>query len=275
MTMNSGTTSAAGEPDDGLNDDVAFDFWHGPHDRWRIEHQGEVVYLRAPGHGPFLRRDGDMRRLGGDFRTVHLGAPLSPLDLMGADSLLPRMSAGMSVVSGPTWTTVGGRGAWSTTLATADGDTGSITVDDATGIIVSMSAPSKPGWMAVTDLRDYDVIGDDRFRWDGPVAGDAAGRGGRRRPKRPGQNRLEILGALVAATDRPHEVIELLVRSNSADAARSALMELLGISAVAAEAVMAMQARRFRVDERARLLDELSEVRAAIETGTDSRGEVD
>ncbi|MFT4126696.1 MAG: hypothetical protein QM662_10750 [Gordonia sp. (in: high G+C Gram-positive bacteria)] len=221
-----------------------FGFWHGPGGRWRIEHVGEVIYLCAAGQKPLLRRDGEMRALGGDLRVATFGTPVSPLELLGDSSLLRGMAAGLVVARAPQRVDPQGRPAWSTILAGPSGDTGEIWIDDATGLIVRMSAPSTAGVLEVTGLADHDTLPDELFRWEGPIVADETGG-----PHEIGRARVEILSALVAALDRPREVLDVLTRIDDDAAARAALTELLGATDDGVDAVLAMQLRRFRPHE--------------------------
>jgi DNA gyrase subunit A len=81
---------------------------------------------------------------------------------------------------------------------------------------------------------------------------------------RQAQERAHIVSALVKAQDRIDEVIALIRASESADAARTGLMELLEIDEVQATAILDMQLRRLAALERQKLLDEYEELMAKI-----------
>jgi DNA gyrase subunit A len=76
---------------------------------------------------------------------------------------------------------------------------------------------------------------------------------------RKAEERAHILRALGKALDRLDDVIALIRRSPSAEAARSGLMELLEIDEIQAVAILDMQLRRLAALERQRLLDELAD----------------
>jgi DNA gyrase subunit A len=81
---------------------------------------------------------------------------------------------------------------------------------------------------------------------------------------RKAQERAHILVALLKAQDRIDEVIALIRASESAEAARSGLMELLEIDEVQATAILDMQLRRLAALERQRLQDEYDKEMAII-----------
>ena len=81
---------------------------------------------------------------------------------------------------------------------------------------------------------------------------------------RRAEERAHILRGLGKALDRLDDVIALIRRSDSAEAARSGLMELLEIDEVQALAILDMQLRRLAALERQRILDELAEREAEI-----------
>jgi len=76
---------------------------------------------------------------------------------------------------------------------------------------------------------------------------------------RKAEERAHILRALGKALDRLDDVIALIRAADSAEAARSQLMELLDIDEVQAVAILDMQLRRLAALERQRILDELAE----------------
>ena len=166
MSWVSGTVTVA---TDAEGTQLTFRFWHGPQGRWRIELDDEPVYVSAPGEAPLVRVDGRMRRQNGDFGVAQLGAPMSPLDLLGEDSALRNMSVGMQVTSGPMVADVDGRKAWTTTLASRGGETGEITIDDRTGVVVEIGIPGKPRGIRVTALTEHQHLPEDLFRWSGQV----------------------------------------------------------------------------------------------------------
>jgi DNA gyrase subunit A len=76
---------------------------------------------------------------------------------------------------------------------------------------------------------------------------------------RKAQERAHILVALLKAQDRIDEVIALIRASESAEAARSGLMELLEIDELQATAILDMQLRRLAALERQRLQESYDE----------------
>src|ERR671920_2304807 len=81
---------------------------------------------------------------------------------------------------------------------------------------------------------------------------------------RKAEERAHILRALLKAIDQLDAVIALIRASESADAARGGLMQLLDIDEVQATAILDMQLRRLAALERQRILDELAEIEARI-----------
>ena len=81
---------------------------------------------------------------------------------------------------------------------------------------------------------------------------------------RKAEERAHILRGYAKALDRLDDVIGLIRRSESADAAREGLMSLLEIDDVQALAILDMQLRRLAALERQRILDELAEREAEI-----------
>ncbi|SOC58188.1 DNA gyrase subunit A [Ornithinimicrobium cerasi] len=83
------------------------------------------------------------------------------------------------------------------------------------------------------------------------------------------ERRIHVLRGLLAALDQLDEVIALIRRSPSADAARQGLVELLGIDDVQARAILDMQLRQLAALERQRIIDQHDELAAQIEDLTD------
>ena len=81
---------------------------------------------------------------------------------------------------------------------------------------------------------------------------------------RKAEERAHILRALLKALDQLDAVIALIRGSESADAARGGLMELLDIDEVQATAILDMQLRRLAALERQRIIDEYAELEARI-----------
>ena len=81
---------------------------------------------------------------------------------------------------------------------------------------------------------------------------------------RKAEERAHILRGYAKALDHLDDVITLIRNSESADAARGGLMELLDIDEIQATAILDMQLRRLAALERQRILDELAEIEARI-----------
>ena len=72
--------------------------------------------------------------------------------------------------------------------------------------------------------------------------------------------RLELLTAIAAGMDRRSELIAVVSDASDHDESRRAVMNLLGVTETGADAVLAMQVRRFSVQERKRIRLEQSQV---------------
>jgi DNA gyrase subunit A len=81
--------------------------------------------------------------------------------------------------------------------------------------------------------------------------------------------RIHILRALLKALDQLDAVIALIRASESADAARGGLMQLLEIDEIQATAILDMQLRRLAALERQRIIDEHDRIAAEIEDYND------
>ena len=78
------------------------------------------------------------------------------------------------------------------------------------------------------------------------------------------QDRLHILQGYLMALDALDAVIATIRKSPTVDEARSALMELLGVDEVQADAILALQLRRLAALERQKILDEHAELEARV-----------
>ena len=83
------------------------------------------------------------------------------------------------------------------------------------------------------------------------------------------EERIHILRGLLKALDMLDEVIALIRRSASADAARSGLIELLDVDELQANAILAMQLRQLAALERQRIIDEHDELQTRIDDYND------
>ncbi|HEX2213935.1 MAG TPA: DNA gyrase subunit A, partial [Mycobacterium sp.] len=81
---------------------------------------------------------------------------------------------------------------------------------------------------------------------------------------RKANERAHILRGLVKALDALDEVIALIRASESADVARTGLMELLDVDDIQAQAILDMQLRRLAALERQRIVDDLAKIEAEI-----------
>src|SRR3712207_1351336 len=81
---------------------------------------------------------------------------------------------------------------------------------------------------------------------------------------RKAEERAHILRGYAKALDQLDAVIALIRSSESADAARTGLMELLDVDEIQATAILDLQLRRLAALERQRILDELAEIEARI-----------
>ncbi|MGL5908800.1 MAG: DNA gyrase subunit A, partial [Phycicoccus sp.] len=82
---------------------------------------------------------------------------------------------------------------------------------------------------------------------------------------RKAEERIHILRGLLKALDQLDEVIALIRRSQTVDAARAGLIELLDIDEVQAQAILDMQLRRLAALERQKIIDDHDELAALIE----------
>ncbi|WP_434056452.1 DNA gyrase subunit A [Georgenia wangjunii] len=81
---------------------------------------------------------------------------------------------------------------------------------------------------------------------------------------RRAEERIHILRGLLKALDALDEVIALIRRSDTVDAARTGLQDLLEIDTVQADAILAMQLRRLAALERQKIIDEHDKIQAEI-----------
>lgn len=78
------------------------------------------------------------------------------------------------------------------------------------------------------------------------------------------EKRAHILRGLVKALDMLDEVIALIRRSETSDAAREGLMVLLDVDVEQADAILAMRLRKLAALERQKIIDELQEIELLI-----------
>ncbi|MFC6092821.1 DNA gyrase subunit A [Saccharothrix lopnurensis] len=81
---------------------------------------------------------------------------------------------------------------------------------------------------------------------------------------RKAEERAHVLRGLVKALDQLDEVIALIRRSPTPEAARTGLVELLDVDDIQANAILEMQLRRLAAMERQKIVDQLVEIEAEI-----------
>ncbi|MEI2764920.1 MAG: DNA gyrase subunit A [Dermatophilaceae bacterium] len=86
---------------------------------------------------------------------------------------------------------------------------------------------------------------------------------------RQAQERIHILRGLLKALDALDEVIALIRRSATVEAARDGLMQLLAIDEIQARAILDMQLRRLAALERQKIVDDHDELQRRIDDYTD------
>ncbi|MCP2176436.1 DNA gyrase/topoisomerase IV, subunit A [Williamsia maris] len=245
--------------DDAAPVDDRFRFWHGPQNRWRIESNDEVVYVRGPDATVLRGSDGQMRRQVADIVLPLLGQ-VNPLDLLGSESMLMKMSQDAYI--GPASSVlVDGRPGWSVPIGTSDSDAMTVVLDDETGMTLRMESAGQIAVAAASDISVHDELADSVFTWDGTLADtdDRSHRGDRDADRH--RARLDILTAIHRALDRRDEVFEVIARSAEPSEAADAVSRLLDVERTSAEAVLALQLRRFSTSERAKVSTELDEMR--------------
>ncbi|MCZ4551837.1 hypothetical protein [Gordonia rubripertincta] len=259
----SGSLRVSGKNRQGEPFDERFEFWHGGGGQWRIERNGTVVYLASADGTVTVLVDGEMRRQpSGHIRMAWVGSMFSPLDLLGEESLLRKMSTRMRASREAEAIENDGRATWSTELVTPKGDdTIELAFDDATGILVLLRSPNG-GLLQVTNLAVHDQIESELFTWDGTVV---AAESGRNDPRAQAANRIETLSALVSALERPQELLSAVAGTDDHQQARTAVIDLLGVSDTGADAVLSMQVRRFGSAEVDKIRRELAELRQYTE----------
>ncbi|WP_447004994.1 DNA gyrase subunit A [Saccharothrix isguenensis] len=81
---------------------------------------------------------------------------------------------------------------------------------------------------------------------------------------RKAEERAHVLRGLVKALDQLDAVIALIRRSDTPEAARTGLMELLEVDEIQANAILEMQLRRLAALERQKIVDQLAEIEREI-----------
>ncbi|MCF3941122.1 MULTISPECIES: hypothetical protein [Gordonia] len=229
------------------NEASRVDFQHAPGGKWCVEHEGQPVYI-ASGATAVVRVEGHMRRLDGDIRLPMLGARFSPLDLLGRESLIHKMSTSMAVEGDAEQRTIGGRAAWSIRLRAPERDPIEMTFDDATGVLIRLATPDGRVALTVDGLSVPETLPDSLFEWDGPVLDERPTRGTRRSDEDDETERIEALRALIAAHSQPDRVMAAIAGADSERGARSTLVELLGVTESGADHILAAPIGIFRGD---------------------------
>jgi DNA gyrase/topoisomerase IV subunit A len=76
--------------------------------------------------------------------------------------------------------------------------------------------------------------------------------------------RMELLAAVICATDWRRDVMDLVAASADAEAARGVVSARFGLSREAATALLDAQIRRFAVREQCHLRDEFNQLQAEL-----------
>lgn len=233
-----------------------FTFRYGPGERWRIDRAGRTLYVSNP-QSTFLRDGEQMRHLPGSFHLLDLG-PVSPLDIVGPDTLLHNLSRRLVPTAAATPIVIDGRRGWELTLVPDTGEQGRLTVviDDGTGLLMRFDSTERELMATLTDVEVHETLPASTFTWAGPIAVPPE-------PADPltaiGQRR-EIISAVAAALEHREQVFHAMADSADTDAARAELMNLLDVTATGADAILAIQLRRLSRQERARILRELDDL---------------
>ena len=233
------------------SDRIYFDFHHAPGGKWRVEHDGQPVYL-AVGRTSVVVRVGDhMQQLDGDFQLPILNAEFNPRDLLGTESLLRRMSAEITADEVARPMEMGGRASWSIRLHTPKGEAIVMAFDDATGVLVKVEDAGGRVLLQVENLTEPKGLPDSLFLWEGPIRKAPSPRDRRRRSAEDEDERIAFMRAVVAAQSRPQEVLAAITAADSENAARSALIQLLDVDEFGADAIMTTPVGQFRGDHAA------------------------
>ncbi|AWK75053.1 hypothetical protein CBI38_29375 [Rhodococcus oxybenzonivorans] len=155
----------------GTVEDGAWEFLHGPGDRWRIEKAGQPILIRK-GDVAFSWRDDEMHRQKAQIH-LHILKPISPTLFVGPDSFLSPNTLSKKVApTGPvTETAVGGRRAWSLRMSDpSTADTMEFAIDDVTGLLLRVRSSNGKLTAEVIDVEIYEHLPDTTFDWDGEIA---------------------------------------------------------------------------------------------------------
>ncbi|MDJ0396422.1 hypothetical protein QMK17_24255 [Rhodococcus sp. G-MC3] len=145
---------------------VEWSVWHGRGGRWRVERDGQPIYL-FDGMSAVTRHGDVMHRSRSDFHAPLLGS-LAPTTFFGSDSLLDNMSRKL-VPSTAEPVVEDGRSAWAVQLAHPDQTSSAqVVIDDETGAVLRFTGGGHDV-LVVRDLQIRTDLGIDLFVWDGPV----------------------------------------------------------------------------------------------------------
>lgn len=226
---------------------VRYDFRHAPGGRWRIDRDGQTIYVSGPDL-TVISVDGEMHPLDGDIRVPILGTQFTPLDLLGPDSMLRSMSSDVAPVGEAQRVDVAGRSAWSVPIAAPGQGTIHVTFDDATGVLSRIASDDGRSLLVLDELSESTSSDDTLFAWDGPDGEPMAGRRGPSRRSPDLDEKIEFMQAIVAARDIVGDVMEAITTAESESAVRAALVDLLDVSDDIADAVAAAPLSTFRAD---------------------------
>jgi len=81
---------------------------------------------------------------------------------------------------------------------------------------------------------------------------------------RRAQDRLDILDGLVRALEDPHALLDLLLRTDDAEAARQTLQNEFGLTEIQAMAALDLQFRRVPARELQKIIADRDEVAAVV-----------
>ncbi|NKZ84750.1 hypothetical protein GS982_21500 [Rhodococcus hoagii] len=187
--------------------------------------------------------------------------PVSPLDIVGPDTLLHNLSRRLVPTAAATATVIDGRRGWELALVPGAGEQGRLTVviDDTTGLLTRLDSTENELATTLTDVEVHDTLPASTFTWDGPIAAASP------HPADPlttlGQRR-EIISAVASALEHREQVFHALADSADTESARTELMNLLDVTTTGADAILAIQLRRLSRQERARILRERDDLDA-------------
>jgi hypothetical protein len=213
-----------------------FTFWHC-RGRWRVESDGQTVYVDGPDNVPLIYFDGRMRRQYPLHFVMWFAESFDPRDLLGESSLINDWRSGIRPIRPTSAVTVGGRTAWSVKFSPVNHDVEfEVVVDAETGVLVRHSAHDEIVF-EVTNLVVHEGIPDERFTWDGPIAADMNLEHDDDPDVLEEQVHSEIIDACEAAVARKDDVRRVIETVPDRDQV-AALMRLLGATQTGALLVL-------------------------------------